>query len=73
MDPTIAPVAQLYEMNTAYFSKALDGLDRQALLRRLDERTSPMLWIAGHMAGARCGLGPRAVPDGLQFGRGPQG
>ena len=56
MDPTIVPVAQLYAMDTPLYAKALDGLDREALLRRPGGQANGLLWIAGHLAGARCGL-----------------
>ena len=43
MQDSIRPVAQLYGVNTALFGRALDGLDREALLRRstVDVKTLP--------------------------------
>jgi hypothetical protein len=75
MQDSIRPVAQLYGVNTALFGRALDGLDRQALLRRPDDCTNPLLWIAGHLASVRysvCNLlgQPHEVPWGRTFFRG---
>ncbi len=68
-------VAQLYGISTRLYEKAVDGLDRDLLLKRPDERTNPLLWIAGHLASTRYGamglLGrPREVPFGRVFFRG---
>ena len=75
MQDSIRPVAQLYGVNTALFGRALDGLDREALLRRPDQGTNPLLWIAGHLTSVRYSvyalLGPPLEnPWGRTFFRG---
>lgn len=75
MQDSIRPVAQLYGVNTALFGRALDGLDREALLRRPDEGTNPLLWIAGHLTSVRYSVygllgAPIENPWGKTFFRG---
>jgi len=75
MQDSIRPVAQLYGVNSGLFGRALDGLDRAALLRRPDEGTNPLLWIAGHLTSVRYSihglLGPALEnPWGRTFFRG---
>src|SRR5215216_3688563 len=72
---SILPIAQIYGVNTMLYDRALEGLDQEALRRRLSETTNPPLWIAGHLASVRFGIAhmlghPRENPLGKAFVRG---
>jgi hypothetical protein len=72
---SIVPIAQIYGVNTALYDRALDGLDHDALRRRLSDTTNPPLWIAGHLASVRFGIAGmlglrRENPLGKTFVRG---
>jgi hypothetical protein len=75
MDKPLAPVTHVLETSAELYLKALDGLDRETLLRRPDGSVNPMLWMAGHVAGGRCGMltlagGQVEFPWPELFGRG---
>jgi hypothetical protein len=77
VDPLVASLAGIVELNNSLFAKALDGLDRRAQLARLGDGGSPIIWIAGHLVSARVGMAsllgePRPAPWGGMFGRGAQ-
>ena len=74
MNPSVTPVLEILKLDTRLFEKALGGLDRQALVRRTLEHANPLIWIAGHLAGARFGmaafLGEKRASPFAGFGRG---
>ncbi len=50
MDERIAMSSRSFEMTARLIRRALEGLDRSALLRRVTPDSNPMLWMVGHMA-----------------------
>jgi hypothetical protein len=77
VNPSVTPVLEIIKLDTRLFEKALGGLDRQALVRRVVEHANPMIWIAGHLASTRFGMaaflgGGQKSPFGPAFGRGAQ-
>ena len=50
MDAGVVPIAEQFRVSTNLFAKALDGMDREALLTRPGGRSNPPLWVAGHLA-----------------------
>jgi hypothetical protein len=70
----IAPVVQIFGLNTGIYLKALDGLDEEAARRQVLPQTNPLLWIAGHLATTRFGIATmagreRPLPWGKIFHR----
>ena len=53
MDAGVIAIAEQFRVSTNLFVKALDGLDRDALLSRVGPRSNPPIWIAGHLAQSR--------------------
>ena len=53
MNNAVAVVAEQFKVTTNLYLKALQGVDREALLRRPGDRSNPLLWIAGHLTLAR--------------------
>jgi hypothetical protein len=53
MDVGVLAIAEQFRVSTNLFVKALDGLDRDALLSRAGPRSNPPIWIAGHLAQSR--------------------
>ena len=53
MDAGVIAIAEQFRVSTNLFVKALDGLDRDALVARLGPRSNPPIWIAGHLAQSR--------------------
>ena len=53
MDSGLLAIAEQFRVSTNLFVKALDGLDREALLSRVGPRSNPPIWIAGHLAQSR--------------------
>jgi hypothetical protein len=77
VSPSVTPVLEIIKLDTRLFEKALGGLDRQALVRRVVEHANPMIWIAGHLTSTRFGMaaflgGSQESPFGPAFGRGAQ-
>lgn len=75
MNPSLTPVLEILKLDTRLFEKALDGLDRQALVRRPMEHANPVIWIAAHLTGARFGMAAllgekRPFPFADGFGKG---
>ena len=56
MDPVVQPLADQFRVVTNAYLKALDGLDREALLTRPGPRSNPALWVAGHLVQSRARL-----------------
>ena len=53
MDPGVIAIADQFRVSTNLFVKALEGLDRDALVSRVGPRSNPPIWIAGHLAQSR--------------------
>jgi hypothetical protein len=74
LNPSVLPVLEILKLDTRLFEKALDGLDRQTLVRRTVEHANPIIWMAAHLAGARFGmaafLGERRAFPLAGFGKG---
>jgi hypothetical protein len=49
MDDAVRPLADQFTVTGNFFIKALDGMDREALLTRPGARSNPPIWIAGHL------------------------
>ncbi len=56
MDPVIATVLQHLEVSHSLYRKALSELSLEELHRRPGPDSSPLIWIAGHLASGRCGM-----------------
>jgi hypothetical protein len=75
LSTSTTPLLEIVKLDTRLFEKALAGLDRPTLVRRLVEHANPIVWIAAHMAWARHGMAsmlgekPPFALAGL-FGRG---
>ena len=75
MDESIRPLAQLFEVSTNLFVKALRGIGRAELLTRPADRSNPLLWVAGHLTQSRERVtnlvgGQRDIPWGDLFATG---
>lgn len=53
MTPYLQGLASIYAASDRLFVRALDGADREVLLRRPGGAGNPMLWIAGHATRVR--------------------
>ena len=67
MEPAVQALADQFNVVTNAYLRALDGLDREALLRRPSPRSNPILWVAGHLVQSRARLinilgGSRELP-----------
>ena len=67
MDPVVQPLADQFRVVTNTYLKALDGIDRDALLTRPGAQSNPAIWIAGHLVQSRARLinvlgGSRELP-----------
>ena len=75
MSASITPLLEVVKLDSRLFEKALAGLDRPTLVRRLVDHANPIVWIAAHLAWARHGMAsmlgakPPFALAGL-FGRG---
>jgi len=49
MDAGVSMIAEQFRISSNLFTKALNGLDREALLSRAGARSNPPVWIAGHL------------------------
>jgi hypothetical protein len=56
MEPAVRALADQFNVVTNAYLRALDGLDREALLQRPSPRSNPMLWVAGHLVQSRARL-----------------
>jgi hypothetical protein len=75
LDPSVETVFEIIRLDTGLFEKALAGLTREMLLRRVVPGTNPLIWIAGHLASARFSMATllgekRTSPLAPVFGRG---
>jgi hypothetical protein len=75
MNPSLVPLLDLLKLDTGLLERAIDGLQREQLLRRIPQGANPMLWIAGHLTSVRFGMATllgeaRTRPWGTMFGRG---
>lgn len=57
MHPTLAPVVDLYQINTTLVPQALDGVKKADLATRPLDKANSIHWIVGHLATSRIGLG----------------
>ena len=56
MEPAVQPLAAQFRVVTNAYLKALDGMDRDALLTRPGARSNSPIWIAGHLVQSRARL-----------------
>jgi hypothetical protein len=49
MDPSISVLTAQFQLGSNFFTKALRGLERAALVARPGPASNPPLWIAGHL------------------------
>ena len=49
MDDAVRPLADQFTVTGNFFIRALEGMDREALLTRPGKRSNPPIWIAGHL------------------------
>ena len=56
MDATISAISSLFHTNDQLFHRALEGIDREQLLRRPHDGSNPLIWIAGHAMTSRGSL-----------------
>lgn len=64
MDPVVGAFAQFLSLNEHLLVKAIDGLSDEELRHHPGSESNPMLWLAGHLAGARSMLA-RALGTGV--------
>ena len=57
MIPHLEGLARVFAASDRLFIRALEGADRDALLRRPGGAGNPMLWIAGHATRVRSQVG----------------
>jgi hypothetical protein len=75
VESSLAPVVHQFRDTTRLYARALDGVNRDALLTRPGPRSNPLLWVAGHLVQQRTrllgALGPaRQIPWDDLFGTG---
>lgn len=56
MDSVIAAVVPLFRATDQLFHRALEGINREDLLRRPHDDSNPLIWIAGHAMTSRATL-----------------
>ena len=56
MDPSISVLVAQFQFGSNFYTKALNGLDREALISRPGPNSNPPLWIAGHLLQFRARL-----------------
>ncbi len=59
MDPQVAPLALLYELNTDLLLNCLDGLTDAEAQRRLESGGNSVTFLAGHLTDTRRFLAAR--------------
>ena len=57
MNPRVAPLIDLYNLNTNLVNKALDNLSDDVAHKRVNDKGSSLHWIIGHIANSRHYLG----------------
>jgi len=53
MDSRLKPITQHFALCENFFTRSLQGLSTDELLKRPGEHSNCMLWIAGHLASSR--------------------
>ncbi len=53
MDSRLAPLAEIFKLNTRLFAMALDGVDDELGQLRQGDRGNSLGWLAGHAASSR--------------------
>ena len=53
MDARVAPLAEIFAINGYLFNKAFDDMCEGDLYKRPDDRGNSVVWLAGHIVGAR--------------------
>jgi len=56
MDARIANCTELFGLSDVLLPKCMAGLSQAEVLRPAGPQSTPMLWMAAHLAHARCGL-----------------
>ena len=56
MDKVIDASSQVYDFCSVRVGNFLEGLDKSAVEKRIDDQANPMIWIAGHITVSRCNL-----------------
>lgn len=64
MDPRLHPVAEIFRLNTRLLLNCLDGLDDEAGLRRPNDRTNHIAFLAAHLVGSRAWATGKIGGDG---------
>ncbi len=67
MEAAVQALADQFNVVTNAYLRALEGLDREALLTRPSPRSNPAMWVAGHLVQSRARLinilgGSRQLP-----------
>ena len=67
MEPAVQALVDQFNVVTNAYLRALDGMDREALLTRPSPRSNPAVWVAGHLVQSRARLinilgGARELP-----------
>ena len=57
MNPRVAPLADLYNLNTNLVNKTLEDLSDDTAHKRINDTGSSLHWIIGHIANSRHYLG----------------
>ena len=52
----LSTVIPLFKTNKALFFKSLEGVSMEHLRQRPNDKSNPMIWIAGHLVFSRTGL-----------------
>ena len=52
----LSTVIPLFKTNKALFFKSLEGVSTEHLRQRPNDKSNPMIWIAGHLVFSRSGL-----------------
>ncbi|MBC8367252.1 DinB family protein [bacterium] len=53
MDSRLAPLAEIFKLNTRLFAMALDGVGNELGLERQGDRGNSLGWLAGHTTSSR--------------------
>ena len=56
MEKQICPLYEVFNFNTGFFQRALEGITDDETLKIIDENSNTMLWIAGHLITSRCNV-----------------
>jgi uncharacterized damage-inducible protein DinB len=53
MDPRVAPLTEVFLINSQLFPRAFEDICENDLYKRPADRGNSILWLAGHLTGAR--------------------